>query len=38
MKPPQHRAIRTDGDTPVPNFVPATSPEKNQVVWRVDGL
>jgi hypothetical protein len=32
------RAIRTDGDTPVPNFVLDTSPEKNQVVWRVDGL
>lgn len=32
------RAIRTSGDTPVPNFVLDTSPEKNQVVWRVDGL
>jgi hypothetical protein len=31
-------AIRTSGDTPVPNFVLDTSPEKNQVVWRVDGL
>jgi hypothetical protein len=31
-------AIRTSGDTPVPNFVVDTSPEKNQVVWRVDGL
>ena len=32
------RAIRTDGNTPIPNFVLDTSPEKNQVVWRVDGL
>ena len=32
------RAIRTSGDTPVPNFVLDTPPEKNQVVWRVDGL
>jgi len=32
------RAIRTDGNTPVPNFVLDTSPEKSQVVWRVDGL
>jgi hypothetical protein len=32
------RSIRTSGDTPVPNFVLDTSPEKNQVVWRVDGL
>jgi hypothetical protein len=32
------RAIRIDGNTPVPNFVLDTSPEKNQVVWRVDGL
>lgn len=32
------RAIRTDGNTPVPNFVLATSTEKNQVIWRVDGL
>ena len=32
------RAIRTDGNTPVPNFVLDTSPEKNQVVWRVEGL
>jgi hypothetical protein len=32
------RAIRTDGATPIPNFVLDTSPEKNQVVWRVDGL
>jgi hypothetical protein len=32
------RAIRTDGSTPVPNFVLDTSSEKNQVIWRVDGL
>jgi hypothetical protein len=32
------RAIRTSGDTPVPNFMLDTSPEKNQVVWRVEGL
>ena len=32
------RAIRTDGSTPLPNFVLDTSPEKNQVVWRVEGL
>jgi hypothetical protein len=32
------RAIRTDGSTPIPNFILDTSPEKNQVVWRVDGL
>lgn len=32
------RSIRTSGDTPVPNFVLDTSPEKNQVVWRVEGL
>lgn len=32
------RAIRTDGSTPVPNFVLDTSFEKNQVIWRVDGL
>ncbi|MBV9888044.1 MAG: hypothetical protein JO119_15990, partial [Acidobacteria bacterium] len=32
------RAIRTDGSTPIPNFVLDTSPDKNQVVWRVDGL
>ena len=31
-------AIRTDGSTPVPNFVLDTSSEKNQVIWRVDGL
>jgi hypothetical protein len=32
------RAIRTDGSTPMPNFVLDTSPDKNQVVWRVEGL
>jgi hypothetical protein len=32
------RAVRTSGDTPIPNFVLDTSPEKNQVVWRVEGL
>jgi hypothetical protein len=32
------RAIRTDGNTPIPSFVLDTSPEKSQVVWRVDGL
>ena len=36
--PASLRAIRTDGNTPVPTFVLDTSPEKNQVVWRVDGL
>jgi len=36
--PASMRAIRTSGDTPIPNFVLDTSPEKNQVVWRVDGL
>jgi hypothetical protein len=36
--PASLRAIRTDGNTPVPNFILDTSPEKNQVVWRVDGL
>jgi len=36
--PASLRAIRTDGNTPVPNFVLDTSPEKNQVVWRVDDL
>jgi hypothetical protein len=36
--PASLRAIRTDGNTPVPSFVLDTSPEKNQVVWRVDGL
>jgi hypothetical protein len=32
------RAIRTSGDTPIPSFVLDTSAEKNQVVWRVEGL
>ena len=32
------RAIRTSGDVPAPNFVLDTSPEKHQVIWRVDGL
>ncbi len=32
------RAIRTSGDAPVPNFVLDTSPEKNQIIWRVEGL
>jgi hypothetical protein len=36
--PSSLRAIRMDRNTPVPNFVLDTSPEKNQVVWRVDGL
>jgi hypothetical protein len=36
--PASLRAIRTDGSTPTPNFVLDTSPDKNQVVWRVDGL
>ena len=36
--PSSLRAIRTEGNTPVPNFILDTSPEKNQVVWRVDGL
>src|ERR1700684_201177 len=36
--PASLRTIRTDGNTPVPTFVLDTSPEKNQVVWRVDGL
>jgi RepB DNA-primase from phage plasmid len=36
--PSSLHAIRTTGDVPVPNFVLDTSPEKNQVVWRVDGL
>ena len=31
-------AIRTTGDIPTPNFVLDTSPDKNQVIWRVDGL
>lgn len=36
--PASLRAIRTTGDVPIPNFVLDTSPEKNQVVWRVDGI
>jgi hypothetical protein len=32
------RAIRTSADAPIPNFILDTSPEKNQVVWRVEGL
>ena len=36
--PASLHAIRTTGNVPVPNFVLDTSPEKNQVVWRVDGL
>jgi len=36
--PASLRAIRTDGNTPLPNFILDTSPEKSQVVWRVDGL
>lgn len=32
------RAIRSSADAPIPNFVLDTSPEKNQVVWRVEGL
>jgi hypothetical protein len=30
--------IRTTGDAPAPNVVLDTSPDKNQVIWRVDGL
>lgn len=36
--PASLHAIRTTGYVPVPNIVLDTSPEKNQVVWRVDGL
>jgi hypothetical protein len=36
--PASLHAIRTTGDVPIPNFVLDTSPEKNQVIWRVDGL
>jgi hypothetical protein len=32
------RAIRTSGDIPPPNFVLDTSPEKHQVIWRIQGL
>jgi hypothetical protein len=31
-------AIRTSGDIPAPDFVLDTSPEKNQVIGRVEGL
>ena len=31
-------AIRTSSDVPTPNFVLDTSPEKHQVIWRVEGL
>jgi hypothetical protein len=31
-------AIRSSGDIPTPNFVLDTSPDKHQVIWRVDGL
>jgi hypothetical protein len=30
--------IRTGGNIPVPNFVLDTSPEKNQVIWGVQGI
>jgi len=36
--PASLRAIRTTGEVPAPNFVLDTSPDENQVVWRVDGL
>jgi hypothetical protein len=32
------QAIRTSGDIPTPNFVLDASPEKHQVIWRVEGL
>lgn len=31
-------AIRNSPDVPAPNFILDTSPDKHQVVWRVDGL
>jgi RepB DNA-primase from phage plasmid len=31
-------AIRTTGEVPTPNFVLDTSPEKHQVMWRVEDL
>jgi RepB DNA-primase from phage plasmid len=31
-------AIRTTGNIPTPTFVLDTSPEKHQVIWRVEGL
>jgi hypothetical protein len=36
--PASLHALRTTGDVPIPNFVLDTSPEKNQVIWRVNGL
>jgi len=36
--PASLRAIRTDGNTPVPSFILDTLPERNQVVWRVESL
>jgi len=32
------QAIRMCGDIPTPNFILDTSPEKHQVIWRVEGL
>src|SRR5580693_9291109 len=32
------QAIRMSGDVPTPNFVLDTSPEKHQVIWRLEGL
>jgi RepB DNA-primase N-terminal domain len=32
------QAIRASGDIPTPNVVLDTSPEKHQVIWRVEGL
>ena len=32
------QAIRTSEDVPTPNVVLDTSPEKHQVIWRVEGL
>jgi hypothetical protein len=32
------QSIRTSGDIPTPNVVLDTSPEKHQVIWRVEGL
>jgi hypothetical protein len=32
------QAIRMSGDIPKPNFILDTSPEKHQVIWRVEGL
>jgi hypothetical protein len=36
--PASLHTIRTDGNTPIPTFVLDTSPDKNQVVWRVEGI